>query len=124
MFSIFIFDSRVEEGMPSLDAAPNGPATRPLLSINASSIAPFCCVANVGVCGPPGCNVAMVRDLDLGPESHCSSMYSAVESEKMTARSTTFCSSRTLPGQSYDWSNSRLLLPIRLILLHARWAKR
>src|SRR6185437_11083412 len=33
-----IFDSRVEGGMPSLVAAPNGPATRPMASSRAASI--------------------------------------------------------------------------------------
>jgi hypothetical protein len=36
-----IFDSRVEGGMPSLAAAPDGPDTRPLLSVNAASIISF-----------------------------------------------------------------------------------
>ena len=33
-----IFDSRVDGGMPSLAAAPDGPETRPLVSAKAASI--------------------------------------------------------------------------------------
>ena len=38
MFSCRIFLSRVERGIPSLTAAPVGPATLPLLSTNAASM--------------------------------------------------------------------------------------
>src|SRR5262249_18018488 len=41
IFSALILDSSVDEGTPSTDAAPNGPDTRPLHSIKASSIASF-----------------------------------------------------------------------------------
>ena len=41
MFSALIFDSSVDEGTPSLAAAPNGPDTRPMLSLKAASIASF-----------------------------------------------------------------------------------
>lgn len=41
IFSDLIFDSRVERGMPSLAAAPEGPYTRPPLSLNAASIMAF-----------------------------------------------------------------------------------
>lgn len=34
----FIFESRVEGGIPSLAAAPSGPETRPWVSANASSM--------------------------------------------------------------------------------------
>src|SRR6266849_307749 len=44
IFSALIFDSSVEEGSPSCDAAPNGPDTRPLHSIKAVSMASFSCV--------------------------------------------------------------------------------
>src|SRR5262245_54740185 len=42
-----IFDSSVDDGTPSLPAAPNGPATRPLLSMKAASMASFSLVASV-----------------------------------------------------------------------------
>jgi len=41
IFSALIFDSRVDEGMPSLAAAPRGPETRPLVSAKAASINSF-----------------------------------------------------------------------------------
>lgn len=46
ILSALIFDSSVDTGMPSLAAAPEGPATRPLLSVNAVSIIVFSCVLN------------------------------------------------------------------------------
>jgi hypothetical protein len=42
IFSNFIFDSNVEEGMPRSVAAPKGPDTRPLLSRSAASMASLC----------------------------------------------------------------------------------
>src|SRR5215831_6756608 len=41
IFSDLIFESRVDRGMPSLAAAPEGPDTRPLVSANAASILSF-----------------------------------------------------------------------------------
>ena len=37
IFSTLIFDSSVEQGRPSRDAAPNGPDTRPFLGVSALS---------------------------------------------------------------------------------------
>jgi hypothetical protein len=41
IFSDLIFDSNVERGIPSLEAAPKGPYTRPPHSVNAASIIAF-----------------------------------------------------------------------------------
>ena len=41
MFSALILDFSVEDGTPSRAAAPNGLATRPLLSLSAASMASF-----------------------------------------------------------------------------------
>lgn len=41
IFSALIRDSRVERGMPSLSAAPDGPEMRPLLAASADSIISF-----------------------------------------------------------------------------------
>src|SRR5438128_4703975 len=49
MFRALIFDSSVEAGTPSRPAAPKGPATRPLLSLSAASMASFRRVASVPV---------------------------------------------------------------------------
>src|SRR6266511_298921 len=45
--SALIFDSSVDDGTPSRAAAPNGPDTRPLLSLSAASMTSFSRVANV-----------------------------------------------------------------------------
>src|SRR4029077_4412014 len=84
IFSALIFDSKVEGGSPSRSAAPNGPATRPLLSINAASIASFSRGAIARVCG-----AVLARELAHGPESHRSSTHRVSESLTITARSTT-----------------------------------
>src|SRR6185437_1518646 len=49
MFRALIFDSSVDAGTPSRVAAPNGPDTRPLLSLSAASMASFSWVASVPV---------------------------------------------------------------------------
>ena len=41
IFSALIFDSRVDDGTPRRAAAPNGPDTRPLLSLSAASMTSF-----------------------------------------------------------------------------------
>ena len=41
MFRALIFDSSVDAATPSRPAAPKGPATRPLLSLSAASMASF-----------------------------------------------------------------------------------
>ncbi len=41
IFSYLIFDSSVEPGIPSLAAAPEGPDTRPPLSVNSISVIAF-----------------------------------------------------------------------------------
>ena len=43
-------------------------------------------------------------------------------SDRITARSTTFCNSRMLPGQSYAWKSSIVFLSIFRIFLPAFWA--
>src|SRR5882672_6522492 len=49
MCSALIFDSSVDAGTPSRSAAPKGPATRPLLSWRATSMASFWWNASVPV---------------------------------------------------------------------------
>src|SRR5580658_4038189 len=108
IFSDLIFDSRVDPGIPSLAAAPDEPATRPPHSRRATSISSFSVEADIldncgWLCG--GC----VRGCR---ESQLSSTVKVSVSLTMTERSITFCSSRILPGQGYDWSRSRLFLSI------------
>src|SRR5262245_28732383 len=101
IFSVLIFDSSVDDGTPSRAAAPNGPDTRPLLSLSAASMTSFSCVARVGVATGGGATSEGFGDR---PPSHRSSIARVSESAMMIARSMTFCSSRMLPGQSYAWS--------------------
>src|SRR5262245_62976922 len=72
IFSALIFDSSVDEGTPSRAAAPNGPATRPLLSRRAASMASFSCVASLLGGGLAG--LAVAGGLGRRRESHRSSI--------------------------------------------------
>src|SRR5439155_19346455 len=119
IFSCLIFDSSVDDGTPSGAAAPNGPDTRPLLSLSAASMTSFSRVASVEAGG-----LATAGGFGGPPASHRSSMARVSESAMITARSMTFCNSRMLPGQSYDWSRVDVSLRRPRILLPTRWAKR
>src|SRR6516164_146449 len=89
-----IFESRVDGGMPSLAAAPVGPATRPPASASAASIVFLSSEGGILKIGRPGSlGGSMVR------ESQRSSTVKFWVSQTMTDRSTTFCSSRIFPGQ-------------------------
>src|SRR5260370_41150099 len=98
IFSDLIFDSRVDPGMPSLAAAPDGPATRPSLSRRAASMISFSWATGLRdrsswLFGP----VARVCR-----ESQLPSTEKFSVSHTITDRSMTFCNSRMLPGQGYD----------------------
>src|SRR5690348_16064929 len=93
MFRLRIFHSSVWRGMPSFAAAPRGPATRPRVSWSAASINAFSPSTRVVTAVP----FAGVRGLRA---SHDSSITKVSPSLKTRARSITFWSSRTLPGQS------------------------
>src|SRR5258708_36203465 len=98
IFSALTFDSRVDRGIPSLEAAPDGPYTRPPLSRKAASIISFSLAAGFRassswVFGP----FARGRR-----ESQLSSTEKFSVSHTITDRSMTFCNSRMLPGQGYD----------------------
>src|SRR5262245_62597208 len=82
-----IFDSRVDGGTPSRPAAPNGPATRPLLSLSTASMASFWWPASVPIEQRASCGVAWQR-----PESHRVSIESVSDSHTIHGRSMTFCS--------------------------------
>src|SRR5262247_231373 len=72
---LLIFDSNVDAGTPRRVAAPNGPDTRPLLSMSAASMASFSWVARVPVGRGAGGGAAGAR-----PESHRVSIDSVCES--------------------------------------------
>src|SRR5260221_9504292 len=94
ILSDLIFDSRVEGGIPSCAAAPEDPATRPLVSAKAASIISF---ALLVIFEGKGCPEEVVS---LEPwVSHLSSTNRFSLSERMIDRSMIFCSSLTLPGQ-------------------------
>src|SRR6266849_8228748 len=106
IFSDLTFDSRVDPGIPSLAAAPDGPDTRPPLSRRAASIIFFSWAAGLRdspkwLFGPVawGCR-----------KSQLSSTEKFSVSQTITDRSMMFCNSRILPGQEYARSRSRLLL--------------
>src|SRR5208283_485201 len=103
ILSDLIFESRVEPGIPSLTAAPEGPDTLPLLSSSAASIISFSREASFRdssgrpSSGPP------FRSLARGcRDSQLSSTVKFSVSHTIADRSMTFCSSRIFPGQGYD----------------------
>src|ERR1700688_70238 len=113
IFSDLIFDSRVDPGMPSLAAAPDGPDTRPRLARRAASIISFSSAANFrDISSRP------VGSLERGcRESQLSSTEKFSVSHTITDRSMTFCNSRMFPGQGYDSSNRRVFLSTVVIFL-------
>src|SRR5580700_3202865 len=92
--------SKVEGGTRSLAAAPFGPDTRPRLPVSASSmicrspLAPASASAGLGRCGK------LTRRESL--DNQASSAQNTPSELTMTDLSTTFCSSRILPGQEYS----------------------
>src|SRR5580700_186609 len=91
----FIFESSVWVGMPSFVAAPVGPETRPLLSASAASIISFSLLCRT----PLSANAGLAAVWEDGRLSQVSSTAQISPSLKITARSITFCNSRTFPGQ-------------------------
>src|SRR5580704_1792093 len=97
IFSAFMRVSRVDGGIRSLAAAPDGPETRPLASASAASIisrslrgATF----EAGVVSVRGvCREALL-------ESHNSSTEKTSLELRIMDLSITFCNSRMLPGQA------------------------
>ena len=96
IFKRLIFESRVRAGRPSLAAAPFGPEIWPWLKASAASIICFSWVTKA---------LLSVRvRLSVGGGSRLSQISSTENvspSARMTARSITFWSSRTFPGQPY-----------------------
>jgi len=94
MSNALIFDSRVDAGMPSFTAAPNGPDTRPLVSASIASIASFSFSSSVvdrtGVGARDGGGPDRVDSRAGSLESQRSSIESVPVSVTMTARSMMF----------------------------------
>src|SRR5258706_297576 len=94
ILSCLIFRSSVDRGIPSLAAAPFGPATFPLLSARAASMSSFSYLCR--------CCVREPEDFGRGAswlESQASSIQKVFPLQRITDLSTMFCSSRILPGQ-------------------------
>jgi hypothetical protein len=100
ILNFLILHSSVCLGMPSFAAAPVGPEIRPSAWRSAFSIIAFSrsarsatkgmvCVVGLGEVGPEGVGASQ-----LGSTQNIS------PSQSTTARSTTFCNSRMLPGQA------------------------
>src|ERR1700747_1701900 len=115
IFSDLIFDSRVDRGIPSLEAAPDGPYTRPPLSRKAASMISFSLAA-----GFRDNSTGLFGSLARGcRESQLSSTEKFSVSHTITDRSMTFCNSRMFPGQGYDSSDRRVFLSTVVMLLPA-----
>src|SRR5882762_157047 len=95
IFNDLILESRVDCGMPSLAAAPEGHETLPLLSASAASIISFSWVESFCASGS-----VSGSDCTGRLDSQLSSTEKFSESHTMTERSMTFCNSRMLPGQA------------------------
>src|SRR5258706_10464613 len=89
-----ILESSVEGGIPSATAAPDGPAIRPLLFANTSSM-----ISLSRFCNLVDRDFAEVLSRGGRLISQLSSTLKTSPSHTITDRSTTFCSSRMLPGQ-------------------------
>src|SRR5271163_3491701 len=119
IFRRLIFESRVFAGRPSFAAAPPDPEIRPWLSFNAASMISFSYRTRV----PPS---VAVRDAAGGSSrlNQVSSTAKLSPSDRITARSITFCSSRTFPGQPYAWRTFKDFLPIVRNFFPALFPKR
>src|SRR5215470_18019314 len=91
MPSRLIFDSSVWRGIPSFAAAPEGPDIRPWVLASAASIISTSLSSNVE-------RPSLWDDFADTLFSQLSSTTNVSSSLRMTARSTTFCNSRTFPG--------------------------
>ena len=119
IFRRLIFESSVRDGRPSLAAAPAAPEIRPWLSANAASIISFSCFTSTPLSGP--------GRVDFGGGSffsHVSSIENVSPSHRITARSITFCSSRTFPGQMYASNSLRDFLSMALNFFPALFPNR
>src|SRR5260370_38908299 len=97
IFNDRIFESRVDPGIPSLAAAPDGPDTRPRLLPRAASIISLSWAASFR-----DSSTGLVGSLARGcRESQLSSTEKFSVSHTITDRSMMFCNSRMLPGQGY-----------------------
>src|SRR6266850_4659637 len=94
ILSSLIFDSSVDEGIPSLAAAPQRPAILPLLSASEVSMIFFSCSCSFS---------ARVDEFPFGGTGAVDNQLGSTENTSLSPTiidlSITFCSSRMLPGQ-------------------------
>src|SRR6202163_3416681 len=95
IFSVRIFDSSVERGIPSRAAAPEGPNTRPPVARSASSMSAFSCEASV-------LDIPSRLSTEGRADNQLSSTVNSSVSDTITDRSITLCNSRTFPRHGYD----------------------
>ena len=118
IFKILIRVSRVEGGIRSLAAAPDGPETRPLVSASAVSIISRSLRGSTFKAGDVSARDASGEVL---LESHNSSTEKTSAELRMMDLSITFCNSRILPGQSYDCNRSKVFWSIDRIFCPSGW---
>src|SRR5260370_42671323 len=98
MFKALILRSRVDDGILSLAAAPDGPETRPRLSASAASIISRSLRdSSLTLSGANTSTGGAGREVPLG--SHNLSTEKTSVALRITDLSITFCNSRMLPGQ-------------------------
>ena len=119
IFRRLIFESSVRDGTPSFAAAPAVPEIRPLLSASAASIICLSCFTSTPVSGSGRANLGGVSLF-----SQLSSTENVSPSHRITARSITFCNSRTFPGQLYPSNNLRDFLSMVVNFFPAIFPKR
>src|ERR1700681_1095176 len=95
IFRDLIFESKVDPGIPSLVAAPDGPDTRPPHSRRAASIISFSWEASFRVS-----SAGLFGSLERGRrESQLSSIVKVCVSHTITDLSITFCNSLIFAGE-------------------------
>src|SRR6266404_2365888 len=97
MLKVLIRVSSVDDGIRSFAAAPDGPETRPLVSVSAASI-----ISRSVRCPKLEVGNLSERETCRGVlfESHNSSTEKTSVEVRMMDLSITFCNSRMLPGQA------------------------
>src|SRR5580658_6542582 len=98
IFKALMRVSRVDGGIPSLTAAPEGPETRPLVSASAASIISRSLRGSTSILKARDCILRGVGG-SVSFDSQLSSTETLSVSHTMMDRSMTFCNSRMFPGQ-------------------------
>src|SRR5258708_15727995 len=107
IFKALILWSRVDGGIPSFAAAPDGPDTLPLLSTSAASIISRSLPGSI-LPSPLTSTGASIRDAgnEVSLESHISSTERTSPELNIMDLSITLCNSRMLPDHQYTCNSS------------------